>query len=158
VALILDACHSGGSVDTPNFKPGPMGAKGLGQLACDKGMMVLAATRKDELAWESGAEKEGLLTFALVREGLQDNRADFQPTDGVIGLRNWLRFGSQEVPRLLSGEQLDSNGQLLKFDLAARDVSSQTKPDTATKVQRPVLFDFKRGDDTVVLKRLTAAQ
>jgi uncharacterized caspase-like protein len=47
VAMIIDACHSAASVDQPGFKPGPMGDRGLGQLAYDKGMRILAATQAD---------------------------------------------------------------------------------------------------------------
>jgi hypothetical protein len=45
LAMIIDACHSAASVDQPGFKPGPMGDRGLGQLAYDKGMRILAATQ-----------------------------------------------------------------------------------------------------------------
>jgi hypothetical protein len=50
--MIIDARHSAASVEGSGFKPGPMGARGLGQLAYDKGMRILASTRADDLAWE----------------------------------------------------------------------------------------------------------
>ena len=45
LALIIDACHSAASVEGDGFKPGPMGSRGLGQLAYDKGMRILAASQ-----------------------------------------------------------------------------------------------------------------
>ena len=48
IALIIDACHSGATVDSGSFKPGPLGDAGLGQLAYDKGIRILAATQADE--------------------------------------------------------------------------------------------------------------
>ena len=45
IVLIIDACHSAASVERPDFKPGPFGSRGLGQLAWEKGMRVLAASQ-----------------------------------------------------------------------------------------------------------------
>ncbi|UUZ51523.1 caspase family protein [Massilia sp. B-10] len=53
MALVIDACHSGAAVGA-DFKPGPMGSRGLGQLAFDKGMLVLAATQADNVAGSRG--------------------------------------------------------------------------------------------------------
>src|SRR5262245_3804912 len=41
--MIVDACHSAASVADKEFKPGPMGSRGLGQLSYDKGMRILTA-------------------------------------------------------------------------------------------------------------------
>jgi hypothetical protein len=65
-----------------------MGSRGLGQLAYDKGMRVLAASKAQEAAIERGGRiQQGLLTYALVQEGLERQQADFQPPDGRIELR-----------------------------------------------------------------------
>ncbi len=61
LAFIIDACHSAASVEGGGFKPGPMGARGLGQLAYDKGMAVLAATQADNVAMEDDRLQQGLL-------------------------------------------------------------------------------------------------
>ena len=42
MVMIIDACHSAGSVEHEGFKPGPMGSRGLGQLAYNKRMRILA--------------------------------------------------------------------------------------------------------------------
>lgn len=52
LAMIIDACYSAASVPK-GFKPGPMGDRGLGQLAFDKHMRILAATQADNVALES---------------------------------------------------------------------------------------------------------
>jgi hypothetical protein len=49
MALVVDACHPAASVEQPWFKPGPMGSRGLGQLAYDKRMRVLAASQADDV-------------------------------------------------------------------------------------------------------------
>lgn len=74
IAFVIDACHSAASVDAGGFKPGPMGDPGLGQLAFDKGIRILAATQANDVALEDGKLGHGLLSFAL-NEGL-GGRAD----------------------------------------------------------------------------------
>jgi hypothetical protein len=97
MALMIDACHSAASVEVPGFKPGPMGDRGLGQLAYDKGMRILAATQADDVALESEKLEQGLLSYALVRDGLglkegKTRRADLNG-DGRVMLQEWLEYG-----------------------------------------------------------------
>ena len=66
LVMIVDTCHSASTVEEPGFKPGPMGSRGLGQLAYDKGMRILAASQADDVALEVEKLKQGLLTYALV--------------------------------------------------------------------------------------------
>ena len=51
--LVLDACHSAAAGAPPGFKPGPLGSRGLAQLAYDKGMRVLAASQSERSPWKS---------------------------------------------------------------------------------------------------------
>jgi hypothetical protein len=91
--LILDSCHSG-AVSGPNFKPGPMGDRGFGQLSYDKGMMVLAATQAENVAWGTlELEDRSLLTYALTRQ-----QTPAQPLD----FRQWLSRAEKLVPDLYS--------------------------------------------------------
>jgi hypothetical protein len=69
-ASCSEDARAAASVAASGFKPGPMGDRGLGQLAYDKGMRILAATQADDFALESGDVGQGLLTYALVCEGL----------------------------------------------------------------------------------------
>jgi hypothetical protein len=98
--LVIDACHSAAVVEQPWFKPGPMGSRGLGQLAYDKRMRVLAASQADDFAIEAGELRQGLLTYALTKDGLEAKEADFQPKDGKITLGEWLAYGAERVPQL----------------------------------------------------------
>jgi hypothetical protein len=54
MTMIVDACHSEATVAAEGFKSGPMGSRGLGQLAYDKGMRILAASKSNEEAMELG--------------------------------------------------------------------------------------------------------
>ena len=77
-----------------------MGSRGLGQLAFDKGMRILAASQADDVALESDLIKQGLLSFALVENGLEGKQADFKPKDKKITLEEWLSYGVNRVPSL----------------------------------------------------------
>jgi WD40 repeat protein len=120
IALILDSCHSG-AVSGPNFKPGPMGDRGFGQLSYDKGMLVLAATQAENLAWgtlELG--DRSLLTDALINQEGQDEK---QPFD----LKQWLSRAKKQAP-----------------DLYRKYVSQGMQQE-----QEPELFDFARWHTAV---------
>ena len=129
LALIIDSCQSEAAIDTGDYKPGPMGNRGLGQLAYDKGMLVLAASQKAQLAREIDVLGHGVLTAALLTRGLEKDDADWEPRDGRIGLREWLAFAPKGVAAVL--EQLGN-------------------PSAA---QQPTLFDFlkRRANRDVVI-------
>ncbi|MDI3326583.1 caspase family protein [Pontibacterium granulatum] len=144
--LIIDACHSAAAVDSGAFKPGPMGSKGFGQLAWYKGMQILTASQANDVALESSLLEHGLLTYALVNDGLVNEQADFLPQDGVLTASEWLKFGQQRVPqiyRLLKA----GNSSALKL---SRGAKRKNRP-RVEKVQMPGLFDFYRGDQTMQL-------
>ena len=97
-ALILDSCNSGKIVDSRDRR-GPLAARGLARLTYDKGMWVLAASQTAEEAKENTGLKHGLLTYALVEEGLKAWKADPGKT-GTIDLGAWLRYAADRVPSL----------------------------------------------------------
>src|SRR5205807_1983683 len=68
LVLLIDACQSAGSVAPPGYKHGPFGSRGLGQLAYDKAMRVLAASQFDRMTFEPRRLGHGLLTYALVED------------------------------------------------------------------------------------------
>lgn len=130
--LVVDACQSAASVEGGGgFRPGPMGSRGLGQLAYDKGMRLLAASQAEQSAIESQLLKHGLLTYALLREGLEEGAADKAPVDHIITGEEWLTFGSERVPVLY---------QEIKNNPSVRGV----EPHDLANIQHPVLFDFAR--------------
>jgi WD40 repeat protein len=128
LALVVDACHSAASVQGEGFKPGPMGSRGLGQLSYDKGMRILTSTQADNVALETNLTEQGLLTFALTREGLESSRADFSPPDGAITVAEWLAYGEERVPKLFDeiGQRL-AEMQAGRKDLAELSAVTQAK-------------------------------
>lgn len=154
MAMIIDACQSAASVGS-EFKPGPMGARGLGQLAYEKGMRILAASQAEESAQESRLTQQGLLSYALVNDGLEQGHADFQPADGKITVSEWLAYGMQRVPDLaaeVAAGQLGSRGT----DGANRGAKLIVSGVQKNRVlQQPALFDFTKGrtDATLSLSR-----
>lgn len=154
MALIIDACHSAASVAGPGFKPGPMGDRGLGQLAYDKGMMVLAATQASDVAVEVGKLRQGLLTYALVRDGLKRPRSAHgrrqadRNKNGTLTLRELLQYGEQRVPVLYDEIRFG------KHKVARRDAvpaDPNWRANTARRAQTPYLFDFQRSSVSVVV-------
>ncbi|MCW3051597.1 MAG: repeat protein, partial [Chthonomonadales bacterium] len=143
--LILDACHSG-AAEEAEFKPGPMGDRGLGQLAYDKGMRILAASQAQDATIESGVIGHGVLTYALVHEGLELGEGDVSGS-GSINLTQWLAYGVSRVPSLYwkvrTGHVNGKEGPLstLKVSVELEQDSKQADPNAQ---HYPALFDFNK--------------
>lgn len=157
MVMIADACHSAATVDTAGFKPGPMGSRGLGQLAYNKRMRILTSTQADDVALESELIKQGLLTYALTHDGIEADQADFKPKDRTITLAEWLEYGVKRVPILYEEVR---RGDLQTFGRGANKralimtSSGQNNSLTKTKtIQQPSLFDFgKRKREVILVK------
>ena len=152
-ALIIDACHSAASVAANGFRPGPMGDAGLGQLAFDKGIRILAATQSDDVALEDSDLKQGLLTYALVHEGLGDATHPGLATPGWGGvhLANLMLYALDRLPDLaaeVAGKRREEAASGLML------VPRIPQPSKPPRVQRPALFDFTDDDMDVVLTPL----
>ena len=146
IALIFDACYSAASFEGSGYKPGPFGDAGLGQLAYDKGILILAAAQSDALAHEEKSIRHGLVTFALGEEGLtkQGGDADLNG-DGRILLDEWLEYVVQRFPKL-------------RDDVKTRRWTgdswrSLTRGEGEDKIQQPSLFDFNTEPSKVILNR-----
>jgi WD40 repeat protein len=113
MVMILDSCHSAAAPGR-DFRPGPLGDAGLGQLSYDKGMQILTATQPDKTARATLVEELG---HSLLVEALLDE-AKAHPQEA---LAQWLRDTEQQVPVLT---------QRLYPELSEADV------------QMPELFDF----------------
>jgi WD40 repeat protein len=98
LVLLIDACNSGQALGPVEDRGGPMNSLGLAQLAYDKGMYVLTAAQPNQDAWESKDIRHGLLTYALIEEGLKQGKAAHD--DGQIYLRPWLDYPTRAVPSL----------------------------------------------------------
>jgi hypothetical protein len=142
MVMILDACYSAASIESADFKPGPMGSRGLGQLAYDKRIRVLAASQAKQPAGEAGRLGMGYLSYALLKPGLEKGEADWQPVDHAIWLREWLAYGVKEVPNLY-------NDRFENPDSAASDEERgvKVKLQGTWSLQTPALFDFRADQD-----------
>jgi hypothetical protein len=123
-----------------------MGSRGLGQLAFDQGMRILAATQVDQDAAETDATKMGLLTYALVQEGLLQDEADYAPKDGRIMMSEWLHYASEEVPRIsrrLDEGTLKGHRGRVVYDFTDQDADKAIR----SASQSPSLFDFAKSPD-----------
>lgn len=156
MVMIVDACHSEASVKTKDFKPGPMGDRGLGQLAYDKGMRILAATQVDQYALETDQTKQGLLTYALVEDGLKQGKANFKPADdNQILLSEWLTYAAERVPTLYKEwrecEDKARNNGIGECKLKAKTATPlDALPQNLISLQQPALFDFARNRDVII--------
>ncbi|MBC2653107.1 caspase family protein [Novosphingobium aerophilum] len=152
LALIIDACHSAASVDANGFRAGPMGDAGLGQLAFDKQMRILAATQSDDVARESDRLGQGLLTYALAREGIMDigGKAD-EDGNATITLDEWLRYGVNRLPALSRDPTLVKPAETPG---KARGVVFLSQSAAARRVQEPALFDFTNRKSELVIRKV----
>jgi WD40 repeat protein len=135
--LVIDACNSGQALEAEEKRRGPMNSKGLAQLAYEKGMYVLTASQSFQAAQEVSKIGHGLLTYALIVEGLEKGLADFEPKDGQVVIREWLDYASLRVPEVQVEElkQARSAGRSLSFGVETRDVREGTN-----SAQQPKLF------------------
>ena len=146
--MIVDACHSAAAVQGKDFKPGPMGSRGLGQLAYDKGMKILAATQTDNVAIELSRLEQGLLSYVLVKEGIQDKKADTAPIDKQLSATEWLSYAVKQVPLLYEDIRTGRrsvlvDGRPATAERGAKVVGTSTGT-AAINLQQPSLFDFRR--------------
>lgn len=148
--MVVDACHSAAAGQGEGFKPGPMGSRGLGQLAYDKGMKILSATQADNVALELGSLQQGLLSYALLKDGIADGKADDEPKDKKLFSKEWLAYAVKRVPELYQGI---GSGNLKNVKINGKSPTEKersgvvcfTKNCTVkTQLQQPSLFDFNR--------------
>ena len=155
MVLIVDACHSAASIESEGFKPGPLGSKGLGQLAYDKRMRVLAASQSDQAAREMGGQiGAGVLTYTLLHDGLEANQAADEK--GNITLKSCLEYPVKRVPQLFEeirdGKVSNFGVPVKRTAVPAADVGGIQREGA---VQVPALFDFTRtGGAGVILGRM----
>jgi uncharacterized caspase-like protein len=136
VVVIIDACNSGQALEAEENRRGPMNSRGLAQLAYEKGMYVLTAAQSYQSALEVSLLGHGLLTFSLISEGLEQRKADDDPRDGRIFVREWLSFATSQVPELQT-EWLSSSKTAGRSNSAEGDGLTSL---TRDGIQRPKLF------------------
>jgi WD40 repeat protein len=165
ILFVVDACHSAASVQGADFKPGPMGSRGLGQLAYDKGMRVLAAAQTNNVALELKSLQHGLLSYALLEDGIARGLADSDtPKDGMLTAGEWLGYAVKGVPalykRVVDGKaKIAIGGQTVDLSTLNEKEKAETFCEgnscrSRASVQQPVLFDFARSRRIVPLIKL----
>jgi uncharacterized caspase-like protein len=137
--MVIDACNSGQALGGEKEGRGPMNSKGLAQLAYDKGMYILTASQSFQAAQEASQLGHGLLTYALVDEGLKHATADRDPKDGAILVREWLDYATRRVPEIQFSEmkRAMSRGVNLFFKEEERGLNIPTNRRNA---QQPRVF------------------
>ncbi|HJX85719.1 MAG TPA: hypothetical protein VJ723_15370, partial [Candidatus Angelobacter sp.] len=141
MTFVLDSCYSAQSVEANDFKPGPMGSRGLGQLAYDKRIRILAGSQSDETAGEYASLQHGLLSYVLTQQGLIEGKADWKPKDQKITLGEWLGYAANEVPKFHpEATRTQSKGATRKGEA----------PRPLKPAQVPAVFDFSKTDSFVL--------
>jgi uncharacterized caspase-like protein len=135
--LVIDACNSGQALEAEEKRRGPMNSKGLAQLAYEKGIYILTAAQSYQAAMEPSDLKHGLLTYALVEEGLKKAAADAEPKDGELVVREWFSYVMKRVPQMQEDRMraASQSGRQLVY------VEGEEETDaTKRNVQRPRVF------------------
>ena len=148
LSMVIDACNSGQALEAEERRRGPMNSKGLAQLAYEKGMYILTAAQSYQAAQEVSQLGHGLLTYALVEEGLKQGAADSDPKDSEIVVREWFDYATTRVPNMQL-EKLKAARDLgvgLSFvDPDAKPMSAAPSPERVT--QTPRVFYRRRSED-----------
>ena len=132
--LVIDACNSGQALEADEKRRGPMNSKGLAQLAYEKGMYILTAAQSFQAAQEVAQVGHGLLTYALVEEGLKQFAADSNPRDEQVLAREWLDYATERVPLM----QIE---RLAEAKRAGREIAvSKEEAVVVQRQQRPRVF------------------
>src|SRR5437016_6883540 len=155
--MIIDACNSGQALQAEEKRRGPMNSKGLAQLAYEKGMYILTAAQSYQAALEAAQLGHGLLTYALVEEGLKTAAADNEPKDGVLSAREWLDFATERVPQMQEEKMKESRG--LGLGIAFTEGEQKIVDPEKRSVQRPRVFYRREMEvDPLVIAKPAAKQ
>ncbi len=136
--MVIDACNSGQALEAEEKRRGPMNSKGLAQLAYEKGMYILTAAQSYQAALEAAQLGHGLLTYALVEEGLKTAIADIEPKDGLLSAREWLDFATERVPQMQEEKMKETRGVglAIAFTEGEQNIADPQK----RTLQRPRVF------------------
>ncbi|MBV9958951.1 MAG: caspase family protein, partial [Acidobacteria bacterium] len=141
--FVIDACNSGQALEAEEKRRGPMNSKGLAQLAYEKGISILTAAQSRQTAVAPKRLGHGYLTYALVEEGLSNSRADREPHDGQVLLREWLDYATERVPQM----QAEGEKELRLLEQEETSASGKgSRPGTVDDVQRPRVFYRREAD------------
>jgi len=127
-------------------------------LLAENDIRILAASQANDVALESEKLKQGLLTYALVHDGLEAKQAVVTGTKEIT-LDSWLQYGSERVPTLYE-EVL--KGRVQTFTEGSKDVTVDVQLSGGTSTlkrpnafQQPTLFNFQKRQSTICLVTVT---
>lgn len=151
--MVIDACNSGQALEAEEQRRGPMNSKGLAQLAYEKGMYILTAAQSYQAAQEASQLGHGLLTYALVEEGLKQAAADSEPKDGQVWVREWFDYASTRVPNMQLEKMRAARGLGLNLSFLAGEEKVPASERRAT--QTPRVFYRRESEERplIVAKR-----
>jgi WD40 repeat protein len=154
LVMIIDACNSGQALESEERRRGPMNSKGLAQLAYEKGMFLLTASEGYQAALEDAKLGHGILTYALVEEGLKTAAADEEPTDDQVDVREWLEYAASRVPEIQ--QSLESHARELEHVRAEDADAAVRRAEQDSSSQHPRLF-YRREQESrplIILRTL----
>jgi uncharacterized caspase-like protein len=155
--LVIDACNSGQALEAEEKRRGPMNATGLAQLAYEKGMYILTAAQSYQAALEAAPLGHGLLTFALVEEGLKTRAADTDPKDDEVTVREWLNYAVDRVPQLQ--ERMMEEARKLGREVVMVEGEQAIRELKKRSLQRPRVFYRREPElDPLIVARLASVQ
>ena len=101
-------------------------------------MYILTAAQSYQAALETAQLGHGLLTYALVEEGLKTPVADNEPNDGVLIVREWLDYATERVPQMQEEKMKQARG--LGLDISFTEGEQNIADPQKRSVQRPRVF------------------
>ena len=150
--MVIDACNSGQAVEAEEKRRGPMNSKGLAQLAYEKGMYILTAAQSYQAAQETSQLGHGLLTYALVEEGLKATAADSDPKDGEVGVREWFNYASTRVPNMQIEKMKQARGVGINLSFVQDDERVPELERRVTQTPRVFYRRESEGQPLIVAK------
>ena len=156
--LVIDACNSGQALEAEERRRGPMNSKGLAQLAYEKGMYVLTAAQSYQAALEVSQLGHGLLTYALIVEGLANGKAKAAAArDGRVTGREWFDYAAERVPQMQL-EKMKRERGARGLGIAFVEGEESLSPDKRS-LQRPRVFYRREADlRPLIIAKLDTAQ
>ena len=117
-------------------------------MAYDKGIRILAASQTDDVALELEQIRQGLLTYAVVHDGLERGRAGKQDATGEITADGWLRYVVDRVSKLFEDFRTSQDPGILRNPGPFASMSiclPERVPRRGRKRSRNrILFNFRR--------------
>jgi hypothetical protein len=101
-------------------------------------MYILTAAQSYQAALEAAQLGHGLLTYALVEEGLKTPIADVEPKDGLLSAREWLDFATERVPQMQEAKMKETRG--VGLEIAFTEGEQNIADPEKRTLQRPRVF------------------